>query len=72
MKKTSKRPAPVSAAQFFKQHRLTAAVLLGAAVILLLLRLWAAPAPVEDMGATEYAEYETGRVLQVLTAAIRC
>lgn len=67
MKKTSKRPAPFSAAQFFKQHRLTAAVLLGAAVILLLLRLWAAPAPVEDMGATEYAEYETGRVLQVLT-----
>ena len=67
MKKTSKKPAPFSAAQFFKQHRLTAAVLLGAAVILLLLRLWAAPAPVEDMGATEYAEYETGRVLQVLT-----
>ena len=67
MKKTSKKPAPFSATQFFKQHRLTAAVLLGAAVILLLLRLWAAPAPVEDMGATEYAEYETGRVLQVLT-----
>lgn len=43
-----------------------AVVLLCAAIVLVLARLWAAPEPVQDSGATEYAEYETGKVVQVL------
>lgn len=62
MKKTKKTPAGLS-----HNDRLRGVVFLCAALVLVLARLWAAPAPVEDTGATEYAEYETGKVTQVLT-----
>ena len=62
MKKTKKTPAGLS-----RNDRLRGVVFLCAALVLVLARLWAAPAPVEDTGATEYAEYETGKVTQVLT-----
>ncbi|MBE6918680.1 MAG: YibE/F family protein [Ruminococcaceae bacterium] len=67
MKKTSKKGAGRGPAQLWKENRRAAAVLLCAAVVLVLARLWAAPAPVQDTGAVEYAEYETGKVLQVLS-----
>ena len=61
MKKTKKTPAGLG-----RNDRLRGVVLLCAALVLVLARLWAAPAPVEDTGATEYAEYETGKVTQIL------
>ena len=66
MKKTNKKAA-AAAVLSGKKSRLSALVLLCAAVILLLARLWAAPAPEEAGDAAEFAEYETARVLQVLS-----
>ena len=63
MKKTKKGMS----AGLSRSARLSGIVLLCAALVLVAARLWAAPAPAEDSGATEYAEYETGRVLQILS-----
>lgn len=67
MKKRKKRGAAVSGVQFFVKKNLAVPVLVCAAVLLVLGRLWAAPAPEEHVDAAEYAEYETGRVVQVLS-----
>ena len=62
-----KKRVKQGAAPLTQKSRRSAAVLLCAALVLVLARLWAAPAPAEDTGATEYAEYETGRVVQLLS-----
>ena len=67
MKKRKKRGAAVSGVQFFVKKNLAVPVLVCAAVLLVLGRLWAAPAPEEHVDTAEYAEYETGRVVQVLS-----
>ena len=54
------------AARWLRENRLSCIVLLCAALLFVLLRIWAAPEPQEDSGATEYAEYESGRVTAVL------
>ena len=48
-------------------NRWTILVLIVAAVVFVLLRLWAAPAAEEEQTATEYAVYEKGTVTAVLS-----
>ena len=55
-----------SAAAWLRENRLSCIVLLCAALLFVLLRIWTAPEPEEDTGATEYAEYESGKVTAVL------
>ena len=55
-----------SAAAWLRENRLSCIVLLCAALLFVLLRIWAAPEPQEDSGATEYAEYESARVTAIL------
>lgn len=54
-------------AQKLRKNLPTIAVLLAAAVVFCLLRIWAAPAPETPSDAAEYAEYERCVVTQVLT-----
>ena len=54
------------AARWLRENRLSCIVLLCAALLFVLLRIWAAPEPQEDSGATEYAEYESARVTAIL------
>ena len=55
-----------SAARWLRENRLSCIVLLCAALLFVLLRIWAAPEPEEDTGATAYAEYESARVTAIL------
>lgn len=54
---------------FINDNKRTIAVLLAAAVIFVAARIWASPASGEDAGAEpeEYAEYDTGTVLEILS-----
>lgn len=54
---------------FFHDNKRTIAVLLAAAVIFVAARIWVSPASGEDAGAEpeEYAEYDTGTVLEILS-----
>ena len=54
------------AAGWLQENRLSCIVLLCAALLFVLLRLWAAPQPEQDSGAVAYAEYESGKVTAVL------
>ena len=54
------------AAAWLRENRLSCIVLLCAALLFMLLRIWAAPEPEEGTGATEYAESESGKVTAVL------
>ena len=63
MKKIAKKGG---AAGWRPENRLSCIVLLCAALLFVLLRLWAAPQPEQDSGAVAYAEYESGKVTAVL------
>ena len=63
MKKIVKKSG---AAGWLQENRLSCIVLLCAALLFVLLRLWAAPQPEQDSGAVAYAEYESGKVTAVL------
>lgn len=54
---------------FINDNKRTIAVLLAAAVIFIAARIWVSPASGEDAGAEpeEYAEYDTGTVLEILS-----
>lgn len=54
---------------FIHDNKRTIAVLLAAAVIFIAARIWVSPASGEDAGAEpeEYAEYDTGTVLEILS-----
>lgn len=54
---------------FIHDNKRTIAVLLAAAVIFVAARIWVSPASGEDAGAEpeEYAEYDTGTVLEILS-----
>lgn len=54
---------------FIHDNKRTIAVLLAAAVIFIAARIWVSPATGEDAGAEpeEYAEYDTGTVLEILS-----
>lgn len=54
---------------FINDNKRTIAVLLAAAVIFVAARIWVSPASGEDAGAEpeEYAEYDTGTVLEILS-----
>lgn len=54
---------------FINNNKRTIAVLLAAAVIFIAARIWVSPASGEDAGAEpeEYAEYDTGTVLEILS-----
>lgn len=54
---------------FIHDNKRTIAVLLAAAVIFIAARIWVSPASDEDAGAEpeEYAEYDTGTVLEILS-----
>ena len=51
---------------FFSKNKWSVIILVAAALIFAALRIWAAPAD-EAQRAEEYAEYEKGTVVQVLT-----
>ena len=55
------------AARWLRENRLSIAVLLLAALLFALLRLWAAPAKEEPGGAAEYASYETANITALLS-----
>ena len=54
---------------FINNNKRTIAVLLAAVVIFVAARIWVSPASGEDTGTQpeEYAEYDTGTVLEILS-----
>ena len=56
-----------NAASFWQEHRAALLVLLAAAVIFAAVRAWAAPEKTETAPEGDYAEYETGKVVQILS-----
>ena len=63
MKKISQKGG---AALWLRENRLSCLVLVCAALLYALLRIWAAAEAEESTGATEYAEYESARVTAIL------
>ncbi len=62
MKKTSHSPA-----LWFKRNLTACLVLLAALFVFIAAYFWAKPKPETGLAAQEYVEYETGRVLQILS-----
>ena len=56
-----------AAGGWLKQHRVSLLVLLAAAVIFIAVRLLVAPEQAEIVHAGDYAEYENGKVIEVLS-----
>lgn len=63
MKKISEKGA---AAGWLRENRMSCVILVCAALLFALLRVWAAPEAEESPSATAYAEYETGKVTAIL------
>ena len=55
------------AARWLRENRLSILVLLLAAVLFAILRIWSAPEPAENTGAAEYASYETAKIIALLS-----